>query len=231
MVPILWSIIYTIDTGYNSRKVQEYNRPQFNPATVQTKPQSKTSPSSNEATVQSKLQFKPGQIPSQDKVQTKPNRAPSPLDQDSTNGSLILPGLHVIIPWKTATGIKTTGYRGRSSWSSRRRRRGPWWPPIFGLLCRQSLFPQGWAWVTTAPLYSPSSSSFFSSSRLSSVLGWKVQFMQFLWQKSRIRETLNLLTNADSSTDTTVGWTKNTPKPKFIEWQKKSSKTEKLKNV
>jgi hypothetical protein len=33
-------------------------------------------------------------------------------------------------------------------------------------------------------------------------------------EKSRIRETLNLLTNVDSSTDTTVGWTKNTQKPK-----------------
>ena len=50
-------------------------------------------------------------------------------------------------------------------------------------------------------------------------------------KKSRIRETKNLLTDADSSTDTTVGWTKNTPKPKFFEKQKKSSKTQKLKNV
>ena len=32
-------------------------------------------------------------------------------------------------------------------------------------------------------------------------------------QKSRIRETKHLLTNVDSSTDTTVGWTKNTQKP------------------
>ena len=35
-----------------------------------------------------------------------------------------------------------------------------------------------------------------------------------LKKKSRIRETLNLLTDADSSTDTTVGWTKNTQKAK-----------------
>ena len=33
-------------------------------------------------------------------------------------------------------------------------------------------------------------------------------------KKSRIRETLNLSTDADRSTDTTVGWTKNTQKPK-----------------
>ena len=33
-------------------------------------------------------------------------------------------------------------------------------------------------------------------------------------EKSRKRETLNLSTDADSSTDTTVGWTKNTQKPK-----------------
>ena len=34
--------------------------------------------------------------------------------------------------------------------------------------------------------------------------------------KSRIRETKHLSTDADSSTDTTVGWTKNTQKPKFF---------------
>ena len=50
-------------------------------------------------------------------------------------------------------------------------------------------------------------------------------------KKKRMRETKNLSTNADSSTDTTVGWTKNTQKPNFFEKRKKSSKTEKLKNV
>ena len=33
-------------------------------------------------------------------------------------------------------------------------------------------------------------------------------------KKYRIRETSNLSTDADSSTNTTVGWTKNTQKPK-----------------
>ena len=42
-----------------------------------------------------------------------------------------------------------------------------------------------------------------------------------LW-KSRIRETKHLLTDVDSSTDTTVGWTKNTRKPKFFEKVKNS---------
>ena len=51
------------------------------------------------------------------------------------------------------------------------------------------------------------------------------------WKKSRIRETKHLSTDADSSTDTTVGWTKNTQKSVFFEKQKKSSKTQKLKNV
>ena len=37
------------------------------------------------------------------------------------------------------------------------------------------------------------------------------------WGKSRIRETKHLSTDADSITDTTVGWTKNTQKPKFFE--------------
>ena len=49
--------------------------------------------------------------------------------------------------------------------------------------------------------------------------------------KSRIRETKHLSTNADSSTDITVGWTKITQKPNFFEKRKKSSKTQKLKNV
>ena len=49
-------------------------------------------------------------------------------------------------------------------------------------------------------------------------------------KKSRIRETLNLLTDADSSTDDTVGSTKNTQKLKKLKRQK-LSKTEKLKNV
>ena len=50
-------------------------------------------------------------------------------------------------------------------------------------------------------------------------------------KKSRIREKKHLSTDADSSTDTTVGWTKNTQKPDFFEKRKKSSKTQKLKNV
>ena len=50
-------------------------------------------------------------------------------------------------------------------------------------------------------------------------------------KKSRIRETKHLSADADSSTDAIGGWTKNTPKPDFFEKQKKSFKTEKLKNV
>ena len=50
-------------------------------------------------------------------------------------------------------------------------------------------------------------------------------------KKSRIRETKHLSTDADSSTDNTVGWTKNTQKPDFFEKRKKLSKTQKLKNV
>ena len=50
-------------------------------------------------------------------------------------------------------------------------------------------------------------------------------------EKSRIWETKHLSTDADSSTDTTVGRTKNTQKPKFLEKRKKSSKAQKLKNV
>ena len=36
-------------------------------------------------------------------------------------------------------------------------------------------------------------------------------------KKSHIRETKHLLTDADRSTNTTVGWTKNTQKPDFFE--------------
>ena len=46
-------------------------------------------------------------------------------------------------------------------------------------------------------------------------------------EKSRIRETKHLSTDADSSTDAIGGWTKNTPKPNFLEKRKKSSKTQK----
>ena len=47
--------------------------------------------------------------------------------------------------------------------------------------------------------------------------------------KYRIRETSNLSTNADSSADTTVGWTKNTQKPKKIKTEKiiQNKKTQK----
>ena len=40
-------------------------------------------------------------------------------------------------------------------------------------------------------------------------------------KKFRIQETKNLSTDADSSTDTTVGWTKNTQKPIFFFKRKK----------
>ena len=45
------------------------------------------------------------------------------------------------------------------------------------------------------------------------------------------RETSNLSTDADSSTHTTVVWTKNTQRPKKNKNRKKLSNTEKLKNV
>ena len=48
-------------------------------------------------------------------------------------------------------------------------------------------------------------------------------------KKSIIWDTKHLSTDADRSTDTTVGWTKNTQKPNLFEKQKKSSKTQKLK--
>ena len=44
-------------------------------------------------------------------------------------------------------------------------------------------------------------------------------YLNIFWdihEKSRIRETKHLSTDADSSTDTTVGWTKNTQKPNFF---------------
>ena len=50
-------------------------------------------------------------------------------------------------------------------------------------------------------------------------------------KKSRIWETKHLSTNADSSTNTTVGWTKNTQKNEFFEKRKKLYKMHKLKNV
>ena len=57
------------------------------------------------------------------------------------------------------------------------------------------------------------------------------EFMNLLTKNSRICETKHLSTDANSSTDTTIGWTKNTQKPNFFEKRKKSSKTQKLQNV
>ena len=51
-----------------------------------------------------------------------------------------------------------------------------------------------------------------------------------LKKKSRIRETKHLSTNADSSTDTTVGWTKNNRKPIFFEKRKKIIQNAKTQN-
>ena len=50
-------------------------------------------------------------------------------------------------------------------------------------------------------------------------------------KKSRLQETKHLSTDADSSTDTIVWWTKNTQKPDFFEERTKTPKTQKLKNV
>ena len=58
----------------------------------------------------------------------------------------------------------------------------------------------------------------------SKILSLKSQF-ENIPKKSRIRETLNLSTDADNSTDAIGGWSKNTPKPDFFEKRKKSSKT------
>ena len=50
-------------------------------------------------------------------------------------------------------------------------------------------------------------------------------------KRSRIGETKHISTDADSSTNTTIGWIKNDQKPNFFLKRKKSSKTQKLKNV
>ena len=46
-------------------------------------------------------------------------------------------------------------------------------------------------------------------------------------KKSRIRETKHLSTDEDSTTDTIVGWTKNTQKSDCFEKQKKISQNAK----
>ena len=55
--------------------------------------------------------------------------------------------------------------------------------------------------------------------------------MLYFIKKSRIQETKHLSTDADSSTNTIGGWSKNPPKPNFFEIRKKSPKTQKLRNV
>ena len=62
--------------------------------------------------------------------------------------------------------------------------------------------------------------------------GFFLKLLRAPLKKSSIRETKHLLTDADSSPDTTVGWIKNTQKKHFFgKTKKKSSKTQKLKNV
>ena len=52
---------------------------------------------------------------------------------------------------------------------------------------------------------------------------WFLYFPFFItFENSRIQETKHLSADADSSTDTTVGWTKNTQKPNFFEKRKKN---------
>ena len=57
-----------------------------------------------------------------------------------------------------------------------------------------------------------------------SLINLKVNLTSVYWTK-------HLSTDADSSTDTTIGWTKNSRKPNFFEKRKKSSKTQKLKTA
>ena len=57
-----------------------------------------------------------------------------------------------------------------------------------------------------------------------------IKYVWIMAQKSRLRETKHLSTDGDSSTDTTVGWTKNTQKPNFFKngknyLKRKNSKT------
>ena len=60
------------------------------------------------------------------------------------------------------------------------------------------------------------------------VLKCSVVYVQV--KKSRIRETSNLSTDADSCTNATVGWTKNTQKPKKFKTEKiiQNGKTQKV---
>ena len=54
------------------------------------------------------------------------------------------------------------------------------------------------------------------------------QFVKRKEKKSRIRETLNLSTDADSSTDAIGGWTKNTPKPASYQYNRLISQYNRL---
>ena len=87
---------------------------------------------------------------------------------------------------------------------------------------------QGTIFYSCWNLMKPGSQS-GTSAKLNIVYCWN--FYAPILKKSRIRETKHLSTDADSSTDAIGGWTKNTPKPMFFEKLKKSSKTQKLKNV
>ena len=57
------------------------------------------------------------------------------------------------------------------------------------------------------------------------------KYRRHLHKKSRIRETKHLSTDADSSTDTAVGWTKNTAKPNLFDEQKNHPKRKNSKRL
>ena len=50
-------------------------------------------------------------------------------------------------------------------------------------------------------------------------------------KKSRIQDTKHLSTDEDSSTETTAGWTKNTPKPNFFGKRKNLQKAKTQKSL
>ena len=102
------------------------------------------------------------------------------------------------------------------------------------------ILPSFWLWVTNHDVTSKilkklflKSLPFYKLFHDVEKLGRKPKIFLKVIQRFGIRETSNLTTDADSSTKTTVGWTKNTQKPKIKNTQKlkKLSKTEKLKNV
>ena len=111
-------------------------------------------------------------------------------------------------------------------WTNRIKNFFLWWPTsqtIYYLCCnrRKGTNQEGQTYFEGLPLFLLSFLVFIRQNKILNTHQFQIHICDIsLFKKSRIGETKHLLTNADSSTHTTIGWTKNTQKPDFFKAEK-----------